>query len=160
MHHSRGLWLLRGLVVVLASSIVREVAAELPVRLVVIPRCLELLLLHLLLVKQILQVLLLLGRAHLGRSHHDAWASRVFNWWMIVLIASCTAATCPIEFNGSEQVLQGLVLLVEELQVIGVLGGGRCCHLPVIGSRSRCHVGDAFHRGTCRGLLPRQSLTP
>ena len=61
MHHSRGLWLLRGLVVVLASSIVREVAAKLPVRLVVIPGCLELLLLHLLLVKQILQVLLLLG---------------------------------------------------------------------------------------------------
>ena len=93
--------------------------------LVVISSSLKLLLLLLLLVKEVLQVLLLFGGAHLCRSsaHHSArrLVSQDTSDLAVIYLPN-NIASSPIQLHRSQQVLQGFILLVKKLQVIGVLG--------------------------------------
>ena len=116
---------LHRLLILLGSPRVRKVPAKLSMRLVVISSSLELLLLLLLLVKEVLQVLLLFGGAHLCRSSAHYSARRLVSQDasdLAIIYLPNNIASSPIQLHRSQQVLQGFILLVKKLQVIGVLG--------------------------------------
>lgn len=86
-----------------------------------ISRCLHLLLL-LLLVKQVLQVLLLLRRAHLcGPSTQDPIRGFCGQHSHFVSLTNDISGR-PVQLHSCQQVLQGFILFAEKLQMIGVLG--------------------------------------
>jgi hypothetical protein len=135
-----------------------KIPAKLSMGLVVISRSLELLLLLLLLVKKVLQVLLLLGWAHLccPGAHHSAWRLVRQDTSNLAIIYLPNNIGCgSIQLHCCQQVLQGFILFVKKLQMIGFLGWGGST-LSIIDST---RIGYPFHRGTPRYMVLVQCLS-